>query len=162
MIVISDTSPLNYLVLIHEIEVLPHLFGEVHAPASVIQELQHSRAPEPVKLWAQSIPIWLHVNRSASTMNLDPTLDLGEAEALALAQKLRADAILIDERKGRRTAQAQGFRTLGTITILELASEQKLLDLPTALSALSQTTFHCSQAIIDAALARDTARRQTK
>ena len=32
MIVVSDTSPLNYLILIEAIDVLPGLFGQVHAP----------------------------------------------------------------------------------------------------------------------------------
>ena len=47
MIVVSDTSPLNYLVLIGAIDVLPQLFGEVYVPPRVMQELQRSRTPEP-------------------------------------------------------------------------------------------------------------------
>jgi len=61
MIVVSDTSPLNYLVLVGAIDVLPKLFGEVYVPLAVIQELQHPRTPVPVKQWAQSPPDWLRI-----------------------------------------------------------------------------------------------------
>jgi predicted nucleic acid-binding protein len=39
MIVVSDTTPLNYLILIDSVAVLPALFGRVCAPAAVIEEL---------------------------------------------------------------------------------------------------------------------------
>ena len=32
MIVVADTSPINYLVLIKEIEILPRLYGKVVTP----------------------------------------------------------------------------------------------------------------------------------
>ena len=38
MIVASDTSPLNYLILIGCIDVLP-LFGQIYAPLSVVIEI---------------------------------------------------------------------------------------------------------------------------
>ena len=49
MIVVSDTSPLNYLVLIQHAEVLPSLFGRVIAPPAVMIELQHPGAPTIVR-----------------------------------------------------------------------------------------------------------------
>lgn len=49
MIVVSDTSPLNYLVLIYEIEVLPKLFEQVYIPPSVIVELTRLKTPDPVR-----------------------------------------------------------------------------------------------------------------
>lgn len=39
MIVVSDTSPLNYLVLLDVVSVLPKLFGEVVVPPAVLTEL---------------------------------------------------------------------------------------------------------------------------
>ena len=41
MIVVSDTSPLNYLILLSHVDVLPRLFGQVYVPPSVLNELQH-------------------------------------------------------------------------------------------------------------------------
>lgn len=48
MIVVSDTSPLNYLVLIEADRFLPNLFGQVVAPPAVVAEMRHSRTPGKV------------------------------------------------------------------------------------------------------------------
>ena len=53
MIVVSDTSPLNYLILVGCIDVLPQVFGQVYVPSSVIIELGHPRSPEPVRTWGR-------------------------------------------------------------------------------------------------------------
>jgi predicted nucleic acid-binding protein len=144
MIVVSDTSPLNYLVLVGAIDVLPDLFGEVYAPPAVLVELQHPRTPDVVKDWSQAPPNWLR----------------SEADAIALALEMGASAVLVDEKKGRRTAIAQGLAVLSTLTVLELAADRDLLDLRATLDALQATTFHCTQALIDDALKRhDNSRR---
>ena len=46
MIVVSDTTPPNYLILIDSVHVLPTLFGRVYAPSAVMQELSHPKTPE--------------------------------------------------------------------------------------------------------------------
>ena len=51
MIVVADTSPLNYLVLIDEVDLLPALFGEVLIPQAVFQELKHPKTPAKVQQW---------------------------------------------------------------------------------------------------------------
>lgn len=51
MMVIADTSPVNYLVLIGSVDILPQLYGRVLVPPSVCSELQHPRAPETVRAW---------------------------------------------------------------------------------------------------------------
>jgi predicted nucleic acid-binding protein len=56
MIVVSNTTPLNYLVLIASVDVLPALFGRVCAPTAVIAELLHPRAPSAVRAWAGARP----------------------------------------------------------------------------------------------------------
>jgi predicted nucleic acid-binding protein len=162
MIVVSDTSPLNYLVLIGAIDVLPQLFRQVYVPPAVMQELGHPRTPEVVKRWAQAPPSWLHTSAPSGAIAIFEGLDPGEAEAIALAVELNSPAVLIDEKKGRQVAQTQGLVTIGTITVLELAAERELLELATAFGALQATTFQISQDLLDAALARDAARRKTQ
>ena len=46
MIIVSDTSPLNYLILTDYQDVLPTLFGQVIIPQAVLNELQHAKTPE--------------------------------------------------------------------------------------------------------------------
>jgi predicted nucleic acid-binding protein len=50
MIVVSDTTPLNYLILVDAIEVLPAIFGSVYAPPQVIAELKRSRRQNPSEI----------------------------------------------------------------------------------------------------------------
>jgi predicted nucleic acid-binding protein len=49
MLVVSDTTPVNVLVRIELIDVLPALFGNVLVPPAVIRELSHAHTPEVVK-----------------------------------------------------------------------------------------------------------------
>ena len=58
MIVVSNTSPLNYLILIDAIDILPVLFDRVVVPESVANELAHDRAPEDVQSWISDPPSW--------------------------------------------------------------------------------------------------------
>jgi predicted nucleic acid-binding protein len=51
MIVVSDTSPIRYLILIEAIDVLSKLFGEVLIPPAVVAELVHTSAPLAVRAW---------------------------------------------------------------------------------------------------------------
>ena len=53
-VVVADTSPLNYLVLIGEIGILPRLYGRVLIPAEVFDELTESGTPPEVVVWAAS------------------------------------------------------------------------------------------------------------
>jgi len=91
--IVSDTSPLNYLILIEAIEVLPKLFDEVLIPPAVYSELQNPRTPAAVYRLAAALPSWAKVRSPA---HIDPAIALGagETEAIALAIELRIPAIL--------------------------------------------------------------------
>jgi predicted nucleic acid-binding protein len=69
MIVVADTSPLNYLVLIDEIDLLPALFGQVIVPQAVFQELQHPRTSRKVREWAAHLPAWLELRTVVPVTN---------------------------------------------------------------------------------------------
>ena len=45
-VVVSDTTPLNYLILLGHIEILPQLFGKLLVPPAVIREMQHPQNAE--------------------------------------------------------------------------------------------------------------------
>ncbi len=138
MIVVSDTSPINYLVLSRYEHVLPKLFGRVIVPPAVLRELQHSGTPADVREWVENPPAWLEVRCPSA---VDPSLNLGpgEAEAISLAKELHADAVLIDERKGTRVAQRMGLTVTGTLGVLVAASQKGLIRLADAFAALPPT-----------------------
>lgn len=163
MVVIADTSPLNYLILIGHADVLPELFGEILIPQAVLLELQHPKAPGAVALWIAAPPPWLVVNRTFPLPHgIDSGLDPGELEAIALAQEHRPDVLLlIDENKGREEAERRNIPTTGTLGVLDLAAGAGLLDLARALEALLRTNFHVGSRIIQRLLGGDALRKRT-
>lgn len=50
-LVIADASPINYLILIRQIEILPRLFERVVIPRTVRNELGSPSAPPLVRDW---------------------------------------------------------------------------------------------------------------
>lgn len=152
MIVVADTSPLNYLVLIEEIRILEILYREIIVPTAVRDELLSEDAPAQVRRWMANPPTWLEI-RSPLPVLRDPTkLDPGETDAIALAEQLKADRILIDEILGRREAMDRGLKVIGTLGVLRQAHREKLLDLPTALERLRSTSFYIAPGILQALL----------
>jgi predicted nucleic acid-binding protein len=117
MIVVSNTSPLNYLILIDAIEVLPKLYQQVFIPGKVLEELADPRSPQAVRAFTKSPPPWLVARTPA---NVDPSLKLhpGEAHAISLAQELNANRLLIDERRGYEAAKTRGLNPVGILGVL--------------------------------------------
>src|SRR5271168_5107143 len=99
MIVVSDTSPLNYLILTESVHLLTAIFGRVYAPSAVVKELSHPRSLEAARRWASNPPEWLEV-KDPTHIDRSLTLGAGETAAISLALELSADRVLIDERKG--------------------------------------------------------------
>lgn len=99
MIVVADTSPLNYLILLKHPEVLQTLYGQVVIPRAVAGELKSRKSPEAVRRWIQDPPEWLRVLEVVAKRDPElEKLDDGEREAILLAQELRADALILDEK----------------------------------------------------------------
>ncbi len=164
MIVVSDTTPLNYLILIEAAHVLPSLFGRVHAPTAVIQELSDPRGPSSVRVWACSPPKWLAVQEPTQVdQTLPKALHKGEAEAISLAQELGADWVLIDERKASRAAESRGLRVAGTLGILEEGGARKLIDYEKARDRLvKETSFYVTDDVLVESERRYHERKQTQ
>ena len=88
MIIVADTSPINYLLLISQVDLLPQLFQEIIIPDVVRDEMLDPDAPLILQQWIANPPSWLTVQ---SVPEVDPTLntlDPGEQAAITLAQTL--------------------------------------------------------------------------
>jgi predicted nucleic acid-binding protein len=152
IVVVADTSPLNYLVQIGCQEVLPTLFEQVFVPAAVLEELQHAGTPAVVQSFVHAMPQWIVVRRVDLTA--DPTLamlDPGEREAIQLAKDEHAELLLMDERIGVRLARQQGLKVLGTLGVLVQAAQHGLVDIETAFAALRATDFRCTPQVFEQA-----------
>ena len=149
MIIVSDTTPLNYLILIGRENILHQLFGKVIIPQAVFNELSATGASEKVRLWVKELPFWIEVKQTVliPDSSLD-ILDAGEKEAIMLAQEISADLLLVDDWQARLAAINLGIRITGTLGILDRAARENLIDLPETLNALQNTNFHISSDLI--------------
>lgn len=140
MLVVSDTSPLNYLVLIEAVDLLPVLFDDVFVPPVVIDEMRHQRAPMEVRDWATNPPAWLKI-RAPGHVQAIPGLHRGETEAIALVEELGADALLVDERDATKVAERRGILVIATLAVLARAALRGLIDVDDVSERLRQTNF---------------------
>jgi len=141
MRVVSDTSPLCYLLLIDQIDLLPALFERILIPRAVAAELSHPGADRRIREWIATPPSWLGVLDAPVPSPPLSRLDRGESEAISLAEALNADLVILDERKARQTAAERGLAVTGLSGLLALSSDRGLVDLPSILSLLQQTSF---------------------
>jgi predicted nucleic acid-binding protein len=121
VIVVSDTSPLTSLLIVHQIGLLAELYGSVVVPPAVAGELRRRHSSLPA--FIREVP--LHDRSRAA--RLSEQLDAGEAEAIALAVELKADVLLIDELEGRLVARREGIPIVGLLGILVQAKRRGLI-----------------------------------
>ncbi|MBW4651077.1 MAG: DUF3368 domain-containing protein [Kastovskya adunca ATA6-11-RM4] len=156
MAIVSDTSPLCYLVLIDLIDLLPELYGKVIIPQAVLNELSVPQSPERVQSWiGKEFPDWLEVQPIEDLPDVElGQLDLGEQEAIILAEHIRADFIVLDDRQARQIALQRGLNIIGLLGILGVATQRNLINFSVAIERLQQTTFRASPVLIKSLLER--------
>jgi predicted nucleic acid-binding protein len=152
MIVVADTSPLNYLILIEQIQILEALYGQVIIPPAVQDELLSAGALPQVRSWMATPPAWLEVRSPLPAFRDSIALGAGESDAIVLAEQIGADRIIMDETLGRGEALRRGLNIIGTLGVLRDAHRTGLLDLATSMERLRATSFRASPQILQAIL----------
>lgn len=158
ILIVADTGPINYLIQIGEIDILPCIAEKVVVPASVQSELLHDAAPPAVRAWSATPPQWIEV-RSATQQIEERDISPTDCEAIALARELDARFLLMDDRQARACAKRLGVVTMGTLGLLEVAAARGLLSLPTTLAKLRSTSCYLTDDLIENALQRDRERQ---
>lgn len=148
MIVVADTSPINYLLLIGHIDLLPRLYGRVVIPTSVAAELSDADVPAVVKAWIEDKPDWIDVSEANTHNHSLDFLDRGERDGIALAQALHADLILLDDLEARREAQLRNLYVTGTLGVLRDSAENGWINFSEAVARLRSTNFRASPLLI--------------
>lgn len=162
-VVVADTSPINYLIQIDAIELLPTLLGKVAISAAVNAELMHRSTPSVVRAWMAQGAQWLEIRPNPDHWShgaMPASLDAGERTTIELADVTEADLILMDDRDAVAFARAQGFAVTGTLGVLDLAAQRGLIDLYKAFARLRATTFRYRQGLLDALLAQHAERNK--
>jgi len=156
MIAVSDAGPLVATARIGRLDLLPSLFGRICVPPSVWREVVVSGkglAGSEETATAEWIRVW-EVRDKAAVAFYKDKLDPGESEAIALALQLRADILLMDEAPGRRTAEALSLNKIGTVGILILAEEFRLIaGVTPLLESLRARGFYMSEELYSKARA---------
>jgi predicted nucleic acid-binding protein len=124
MKVVSNTSPIIFLSKIEALDLLPQCFDQVMIPPSVSNELGDLLLPEYIQYTKISLA-GEHFVQGA--LEMTRSLHVGELEAIVLAQETHADYVILDDKLARRKAQLMGLNVIGTIGVLLLAHQQKLI-----------------------------------
>ena len=117
--VITDTSPIQYLYQIAQLELLPNLYRQIRMPQAVADELAQGRVqsislPDPTSLsWITLYP----VPSSNLVPNL-PNLGAGEREALSLAMTIPDSLVILDDALARSYARQLNIPITGTLGVL--------------------------------------------
>jgi predicted nucleic acid-binding protein len=83
-----------------------------------------------------------------------------EEAAIALSREIGADALLIDDPAGRQAAAERGVGVIGTLGVLERASERGLIRLADVVPALERSDLRISTKLVADAIRREQARRR--
>ncbi|NJL11030.1 MAG: DUF3368 domain-containing protein, partial [Calothrix sp. SM1_7_51] len=151
MIIVSDTSPITNLAAIGQLDMLHQLYGNVIIPQAVYNEMVGAGKVVPGAVEVQTLS-WIqtkavsHSQQVTTILENQENIDLGEAEAIALSLELKADLLLIDERRGRTVATSYGLNVTGLLGILLQAKKQALIPAikPLIDSLITQANFRVS------------------
>jgi uncharacterized protein len=132
VIVVSDTSPITNLAAIGQLDLLQGLYTRIIIPVAVYDEMVNVGKPVPGGVEVQTLS-WIQTQvvadqqRVITIQESEENIDLGEAEAIALALELKADLLLIDERRGRIVATSYGLPVTGLLGVLVQAKQNNLI-----------------------------------
>ena len=129
MIVVSNTSPIVNLAVVGQLDLLRQLYDKVIIPQSVRDEIVIAGEGQPGATEVSSLE-WIETRQVTDRpllASLRLELDEGEAEAITLAIEMRANLLLLDERKGRAIAARLGLQFVGLLGVLLEAKHAGLI-----------------------------------
>jgi predicted nucleic acid-binding protein len=135
MILVADASALIALSACDKLALLDALFGEVVVPEAVYREVAVAGKPESVRLQSYLQGKVRSVNMQ-NFVYLDAFADAGETAAMLLYKEIAADYLLVDDKRGRKVAQINQIKTIGSLGVLLQAKRVGLI--PAVAPLLSQ------------------------
>jgi predicted nucleic acid-binding protein len=160
MQIVSNTTPISELYKINHLDLLRSLYGSIYIPDAVFQELQQAKTvPHLGAAIAQTEWIKVHSihspDKRQALQRRYPYLHRGEAAAIVLAQELTAQRIILDDKRARQVAQAEGLPLIGTVGVILLAyrlGQRSRSEAEELLDRLYQGTAYISVTLYQAAL----------
>jgi predicted nucleic acid-binding protein len=127
--VVCDASTLIALARIGQVDILGRVAARVMIPRAVYDEVVVKGVGKPGADEIRNAP-WIETHEVADrgvVARFRVTLDAGESEAIALAQEVEADLLILDDEEARNTARAEGLRVVGLLAFLILAKEREII-----------------------------------
>jgi predicted nucleic acid-binding protein len=82
-VVVSNSSPICYLILINQIHLLHEILGSILIPEAVACELGDNAAPKAVQEWIAKPPEWVSIQKAPHFIDAElDRLHAGEREAI--------------------------------------------------------------------------------
>lgn len=148
-IVIADASTLIGLLRIGQLSLLEQLFKKIIIPRDVYNEVAVDRKEGSDVFKRSTYFIVKNVEDRVGTDFLMPSFGKGEAEVLALAKEKKADLILLDEKRARKTARRAGFKVMGILGILVMSKNKGFIPLVKPfIEKLNRRGFRISEKVI--------------
>jgi predicted nucleic acid-binding protein len=129
--IVSNTTPIVCFLKLGRLDILKNIFNEIIIPQAVYEEV--TAKPDEAEAINALTECGLFKTRpvenkfAVSLLQKQIGLDLGESESIVLAQELKAELLLMDERKGRRVAVENGISISGTLGVLIKAKQMNLV-----------------------------------
>ena len=149
MIVISDTSVLIALGVAKKINLLQQMWKVIFIPEAVFREVRE-KEPGSIQVRDAVALGWIKIKQMRDQRLHG--LGLGESGCLELAKIIKADLILMDERKCRKITHELGYHAMGTVGIIYECVKAGIVskdELPAILEAWEGINFRLGTEIID-------------
>ncbi len=124
-LVIADSGPIFSLALVDKLELLKELFDDIKIPRAVWNEITKHKNADFYSKIADFFKNRIVDIRGFNELTF--IMDYGESEAVILYKELGANFLLIDDKKARNIAQNFGMNCIGTLGLLLISKEKKLI-----------------------------------
>lgn len=147
--IIGDSSALVALSIMNRLDLLETVFGVIHVPQAVYDEVTISSKSQSRKL-----KIFLKNKITSVDIKISQMgLGRGELEAIALYKNLNANFLLIDDRRAKSFAKLNDVNVIGSLGVMILAKELgKVKSIREDLEKLLDSDVFISQSLIDRVL----------
>jgi hypothetical protein len=127
-VVVSNTTPIITLLGVGQFDLLHRLYGQIIVPETVYLEIEAGKSKAFYADLRQFDWISIQQVRDTAKMAaLSSRMDAGEAAALVLAEEVKADLVLLDEKVARKYALDNGLPHVGSFGILLKAKDLGLI-----------------------------------
>ncbi|MCT7955179.1 DUF3368 domain-containing protein [Laspinema palackyanum] len=126
--IICNATPLINFASINRLDIFKSLFNEMVIPQAVYAETVESGFPNSEAILNEIQAGWLQVQPVEEMPESIPSqLDAGEREVIALALIEQKPRVILDEKRARKVAQGLGLNVIGTLGILILAKQNRII-----------------------------------